>query len=94
MNEVLAVLDDNPAVRQDIGLDVGCGSGRNYLPLVDRGLRVYGLDLSLEALRQLAARRTRLPLICGDFCGFTRGSGLGYVVAIQVFQNYSRIEVR
>jgi len=26
------------------GLYVGCGNGRNYLPLLDAGLDLYGLD--------------------------------------------------
>jgi SAM-dependent methyltransferase len=94
VDDILATLDDEPALRDGIGLYVGCGNGRNYLPLVDHGLRVYGLDLSLEALRQLAARQTKpLPLICGDFRGFTGTGGLSYVVAIQVFQHGSATDV-
>ena len=87
VDDILAMLDATPALRDGIGVYVGCGNGRNYLSLVDAGLRVYGLDLSLEALRQLAARRTALPLICGDFRGFAARGGLAYVVAIQVFQH-------
>lgn len=86
--EILTALDAHPSVRDGVGLYVGCGNGRNYLPLLDAGLRLYGLDLSLEALRQLAARRPApLPLICGDFRGFTVAGGLSYVVALQVFQH-------
>ena len=86
--DILAALEAHPAVRKDVGLYVGCGNGRNYLPLVDAGLRLYGLDLSLEALRQLAAgRSTPLPLICGDFRTSTIRNRLGYIVAIQVFQH-------
>ena len=54
----VAALDDAPSAREGVGLYVGCGNGRNYLPLVDAGLRLIGLDLSPEALRQLAARRS------------------------------------
>lgn len=85
--DVLAALDDAPEVRAGVGLYIGCGNGRNYLPLFEAGLKIYGLDLSLEALRQLAARRAGLPLICGDFRGFAAKGGLSYVVAIQVFQH-------
>ena len=87
--EILAALEDEPRLRGGLGLYVGCGNGRNYLPLVDAGLRLCGLDFSLTALRQLAARRParRLPLICGDFRSFTSGRPVGYVVAIQVFQH-------
>jgi SAM-dependent methyltransferase len=93
--EILAALDAAPALRAGAGLYVGCGNGRNYLPLIDAGLRLYGLDLSFEALRQLAARRaTPLPLICGDFRALGRsGGGLGYVVALQVFQHGTAAEV-
>src|SRR5205814_8186519 len=75
VEDILTVLDGAPGVRGGVGLYVGCGNGRNYLPLVDAGLRIYGLDLSIEALRQLAARRSALPLICGDFRGFVAAGG-------------------
>lgn len=92
--DILATLDAHPALRDGAGMYIGCGNGRNYLPLVDAGLRLYGLDLSLEALRQLAARHPApLPLICGDFRGFTVSGGLGYVVAIQVFQHGTATDV-
>ncbi len=38
------------------GLYVGCGNGRNYLPLVEAGLDLTGLDISAAAISQLAAR--------------------------------------
>ena len=86
VDEILEHRED-PALRDGVGLYIGCGNGRNFLPLVGAGLRLHGLDLSLEALYQLAARwPTRLRLICGDFRDFARAVGLGYVVAIQVFQ--------
>ena len=91
--DILAALDAAPSVRAGVGLYIGCGNGRNYLPLVDAGLHIYGLDLSLEALRQLAARRSALPLICGDFRGFAAAGGLSYVVAIQVFQHGTAADV-
>src|SRR6478609_7924970 len=36
-------------------LDVGCGTGRAFRPLLSRGWRVYGLDLS-PAMLELAAQ--------------------------------------
>jgi trans-aconitate methyltransferase len=43
---------------------VGCGNGRNYARLVERGLDLIGLDVSVAAIQQLADRlpdrRTRL----------------------------------
>ena len=91
--DVLTTLDDAPGVRAGVGLYIGCGNGRNYLPLVDAGLRIYGLDLSFEALRRLAARRATLPLICGDFRDFAAARVLSYVVAIQVFQHGTAADV-
>jgi SAM-dependent methyltransferase len=89
VGEILAALENEPVARDGLGLYIGCGNGRNYLPLLDGGLRIVGLDLSLEALRQLAVRRpaVSLPLVCGDFRSFTHARGLGYIVAIQVFQH-------
>ena len=78
-----------------VGLYVGCGNGRNYLPLVDAGLALHGLDISREALDQLLARRRSLaPLLtCGDFLALETASPLDYLVAIQVFQHGAQPEV-
>ncbi|MPZ71217.1 MAG: methyltransferase [Actinobacteria bacterium] len=38
------------------GLYIGCGNGRNYIPLVESGLDLIGLDTSEEAIAQLAER--------------------------------------
>lgn len=72
-----------------LGLYVGCGNGRNFLPLVDAGLSLYGLDVSPEALRQLTARRPELSgrLLRGDFQTVEPPGRLDYLVAIQVFQH-------
>lgn len=50
------------------GLCVGCGNGRNYLPLVDGGLDLTGLDISAAAITQLTARAPdrRDRLVHGD----------------------------
>lgn len=74
-----------------VGLYVGCGNGRNYLPLIDAGFDLIGLDISPEAIRHLRKRRPTLPaqrLICDDFLGFQPSVAyFDYVVAIQVFQH-------
>lgn len=86
--EIVATLRDG-SLAMCAGLYVGCGNGRNYLPLVKSGLRLFGLDLSAESLRQLAARAPQESgrLICADFREFTSRRRFGYVVAIQVFQH-------
>jgi hypothetical protein len=79
------------------GLYVGCGNGRNYLPMVDAGLDLVGLDVSSEAIEQLARRRPSLArsrLICKDFHGFqSPAAPFDYLVAIQVFQHGGEIGV-
>jgi SAM-dependent methyltransferase len=89
------IIDTLRAAANDpgIGLYVGCGNGRNYLPLVDAGLDLIGLDISPEAIRHLEARRATLPaqrLVCGDFLGYQPPvAHFDYVIAIQVFQHGS-----
>ena len=65
---IVDVVRRHAAAREGVGLYVGCGNGRNYVPLVEAGLNLYGLDVSPEALRQLAARRPELSprLLGGD----------------------------
>src|SRR5688572_17112100 len=66
---VVSILQQHPSILERGGLYVGCGNGRNYLPLVDLGLDLLGLDVSPEAIRRLAERRPAqtLRLICEDF---------------------------
>lgn len=86
--EILATLRAS-SLAESKGLYIGCGNGRNYLPLARSGLRLFGLDLSAEALRQLAARESAKParLICADFREFASQHRFGYVIAIQVLQH-------
>ena len=72
VGHILTTLQHAPSLRHGIGLYIGCGNGRNYLPLVHAGLHLYGLDLSPESLRQLAKRdSTRTSrLLCPDFRTF------------------------
>jgi hypothetical protein len=58
------------------GLYIGCGNGRNYLPLVAGGLDLIGLDVSATAIAQLTerapARRGRL--VHGDLAALPAGA--------------------
>ena len=56
------------------GLYVGCGNGRNYLPLAQAGLDLAGLDISAAALAQLS---TRLGGGSGSRPGGRPGDGPG-----------------
>jgi SAM-dependent methyltransferase len=74
------------------GLYIGCGNGRNYLPLADGGLDLTGLDISSAAITQLAARAPdrRHRLICGDLSALPAAAVYPLVIGIQVFQHGDR----
>ena len=88
VNRIPSALDAS-SLLSSTGLYIGCGNGRNYLPLVHSGLRLYGLDLSKESLRQLADLQPVLSeqLICADFRKYSSQRRYGYIIAIQVFQH-------
>jgi hypothetical protein len=82
-----AVRELRPA--DDVGIYIGCGNGRNYIPLVEAGLDLTGIDVSATAIRQLAERRPdRVSrLVHGDITALPAGSKFGTVIGIQVFQH-------
>ena len=71
------------------GVYVGCGNGRNYVPLVEAGLDLIGLDLSQAAIGQLADRlpERRDHLVVGGLADLPPGTRYPLVVGIQVFQH-------
>jgi SAM-dependent methyltransferase len=89
VNEIVSTVRAHPAALAGVGLYVGCGNGRNYLPLIDAGLTLRGLDVSREALDQLVARRTTMTprLTCADFRELEIEAPFDYLLAIQVFQH-------
>ena len=92
VDTILEVVGRHGLAGDAIGLYVGCGNGRNYVPLVDAGLNLYGLDVSSEALRQLAARRPELAgrLVQGSFQDFRPPATLaGSVVQVDAGGNYA-----
>jgi SAM-dependent methyltransferase len=74
------------------GLYIGCGNGRNYLPLVVGGLDLTGVDISAAAIAQLAARTPdrRNRLIHGDLDALPAAAVYPLVIGIQVFQHGDR----
>src|SRR5205823_5976440 len=54
-------------------LELGIGTGRIALPLVARGVRVHGIDLSPDMVAQLRAKSggDELPVTIGDFSATT-----------------------
>ncbi len=75
------------------GLYIGCGNGRNYLPLVTGGLDLTGLDISAAAIAELAARapERRHRLVHGDLGALPSPAAYPLVVGIQVFQHGERV---
>jgi hypothetical protein len=74
------------------GLYIGCGNGRNYLPLVAGGLDLTGLDISSAAIAQLAARAPdrRDRLVVGDLSALPAQSEYPLLIGIQMFQHGDR----
>jgi hypothetical protein len=80
------------AAAVDHGLYIGCGNGRNYVPLTAAGLDLTGLDISATAIAQLAGRlpERRDRLVTGDLSALPAGRRFPLVVAIQVLQHGTR----
>jgi SAM-dependent methyltransferase len=76
------------------GLYIGCGNGRNYLPLVAGGLDLTGVDISAAAIAQLAARAPDRAdrLVCGDLGALPAAAAYPVVIGIQVFQHGDRAD--
>ena len=90
VSTIIDLLRDHPRIARGRGLYVGCGNGRNYIPLVRGGLDLCGVDVSLEALTRLVQREpaSRGRLICADFRALESPRPLfDYLIAIQVFQH-------
>lgn len=89
--DVLAAAKDAGIVH---GLYIGCGNGRNYIPLTEAGLDLTGLDISATAISQLAERlpERRDRLVTGDLSALPPARQFPLVVAIQVLQHGSRAE--
>lgn len=94
VSDILATLKDNKKLNGN-GLYVGCGNGRNYIPLVGAGLNLTGLDISPEALNQIKAKHPNNSnnLVCADFLDYQAPSTLDYIASIQVFQHGAQEEV-
>ena len=88
-NHILTVLEQNPEIRRQRGLYVGCGNGRNYIMLAKAGLDLIGLDVSGIGFRQISEKKPELAhnLVQSDFSTYVTALKFGYVVAIQSFQH-------
>ena len=99
--DIIRELKKNPSVMNGRGLYVGCGNGRNYVPLAEAGLDVVGLDVSRVALAGLSKRLPHCSALLhhGDFLDYRQDVPLQdvlfqYVITIQVFQHGDMSKVR
>jgi SAM-dependent methyltransferase len=73
------------------GLYIGCGNGRNLIPLSDAGLDLVGLDISWRAVAQLRGRRPGAArLAVGGIDALRPSAEFDLVIGIQVFQHGNR----
>lgn len=63
-------------------LELGIGTGRLALPLLERGFEVHGVEASPEMLEKLRAkpRGSEIPVTLGDFAEVNAGSDFSLVV--------------
>jgi SAM-dependent methyltransferase len=93
----VAFVDDIVAAARSFGVEsglyIGCGNGRNYIPLVNAGLDLVGIDISAAAIAQLRERAPNRTnrLLCADLEGLTAGA-YDLVIGIQVFQHGDRAQ--
>jgi trans-aconitate methyltransferase len=73
------------------GLYIGCGNGRNFVPMSDAGLDLVGLDISANAVTQLRRRAAGAArLVVGDLGALLPSARFDLVIGIQVFQHGCR----
>lgn len=63
-------------------LELGIGTGRLALPLLERGMEVHGIDGSAEMVAKLREKPggDRIPVVVGDFATSDAGSDFALVV--------------
>jgi 2-polyprenyl-3-methyl-5-hydroxy-6-metoxy-1,4-benzoquinol methylase len=84
------IIEDVKTNHKDgLGLYVGCGNGRNYIPMLDNGLRVHGADISQNGLNEIIEKRpwAERRLATYDFKNSNAARIFDYIAAIQVFQH-------
>jgi SAM-dependent methyltransferase len=67
LGELLLPCLHGHGLRLGTALDVGCGTGRAFDPLLDRGWKVVGCDISRGMLKQAAVKfGSRVELVAAD----------------------------
>lgn len=81
-------------LKDKLGFYPGCGNGRNFVPLVDSGLKIEGNDISPMAIEQLKQRQPKANVAVGDFLTHNATVPYAYLLSIQLFQHGDRKTVR
>ncbi len=63
-------------------LELGIGTGRLALPLLERGIEIHGIDGSPEMVAKLRHKPggDRIPVVIGDFASAEAGTGFSLAV--------------
>ncbi|MDE0267040.1 MAG: class I SAM-dependent methyltransferase [Thaumarchaeota archaeon] len=71
------------------GLYVGCGNGRNYIPLAAVCVGLRGIDVSGAGLQQLLSKAPGFAgrVSCKDFLSVSPDAPLDYIISIRAFQH-------
>lgn len=87
----LGVIEAARSARLSRGLYIGCGNGRNFVPMTEAGLDLVGLDISVTAITQLRQRGPGAArLVVGDLGAIRPTARFELVIGIQVFQHGRR----
>lgn len=85
--KILDKLAKNPRIMHGCGIYIGCGNGRNYIPISKSVQNLVGLDISTTAIAKLSENVPQDMLVCKDFSEFVPKESYDYLIAIQVFQH-------
>ena len=69
-------------------LDVACGTGKSFLPLLQRGYAVTGCDASAEMLARAAAKAPAANLLCADMRKLPALGPFDFVTCLDDALNY------
>lgn len=87
-NHLNRLIDETGISKTDDILEIGCGMGRYTIPLLNRGYKVTGLDISeglLTGLAKTAPAGTTIELICADIADLPEQADKKYDVVLGFF---------